>query len=1711
MEAITNLLEQAWGCVQKNALDEAKQLASQAYTLAPDSADAAHVLGVIANRDGRADIAMQLIQKALNGGVSERKLRDMAEALLLAKHPKAALVPVQDAIRQYGENSDSLGLLAAIHTALEDFDAAADAARRALALQPAGLTWQTTLAFADLMQERYAHGLPTFTFRTQTLQTHGRCPVMQFGLPCEVWLRNEQGPGDTLFFLCFVPALKALGWKFHVQSHPKMQAVLANTGLFESVELAFTCPPHGFWMNIGDLPLAAQQLGVSIPQPPLPLVAQDKLVIKLQKILEKFGPAPYIAVTWRGGVQGKKLRNGVRMGDREIDPTALGTLLAQTQATIISVQRVPEQKEAAAFERALGRKYLNLSRLNDNLPEMLALLSIVDEYIAVPNTNHHLRESLGLTSRIVVNRPYEDWRWVITGNSPWYPAAQCYRQALDGDLTQAMRLLIEDLTQALILHTQSAEGEMRLAAQHHSADPEPEEDSLTVDQMLAAGWEAVRENLFTNAIQLAQQVLALQPEHAGAFHLLGWTAMRDMKFELAVSLLQKALTLSPYDGRIVGDLMRALAVNGQNDLACQIAAGALQEPKMRVLSAIHYARAASYLHQNRIAEAIEDYQQCMKINPNRLDAPEFSGMSRLKLGDARQGFREFTSRSVAQRPELLNDWCCPVLTPAHRGTRILIKRDMGLGDELSYLRYMPWLKQAGMVVDYWCGKKLKPILERTGLFNKVIADSVAPPDAADYDLSFIVNEVPVATEQLGAAEIAPPLTLTPSPTLVEKWRNWLAQQGPAPYIGLNWRAGMGVHGNVNIFAKLAKSIDAGLFAQALNGVNATFISLQRNVMAEDVKAFEQALGAKLHDAASLTDDLDDLLALLSLLDENIGVSNTNMHLRAGLNLGSRVFVQFADGDWRWGLDGDSSPWFTQSQVYRQTAERDWQPALDALRNALLICYGVQQPESDVHSPVSFDHAPAQQESALTGKIIWVSAGEIDTRVSPPVSALESTNHRVIAPAMGLQASGWQSVFVNEMLAEVMGGWCGPAPVAGDVVVFSKVMTAHALNMLSDARQRGAYVVVDVFNDFSQQPKRAAFQQQLISGGHAIVSIAALQAHWQAQGVHVHANIAPCTDVLGEEARAHIYAQWHGLLSQLPQITQASGNLATDFSLASAMAPDRMEQIPVSQTSFSQQAVSQPAIRRIVWVTAGTLDTSLGYASSGMASTRYRVLLPAANLGPLGWQSRVVNEADLAQHGWGEVQFAAGDVLVVSKSLQPAILTYLQQAQQQGVQVVVDYCDNHFERPDAIGQHQHALLSLADRVIASTPELKVTIEKLTHKPVDWITDCFEGQKKAPQFAPGDTLHMLWFGSHTNYDTLQPIFPALRAIAQTRPVVLEMVTLHPQGEQAARALSGNGLQVNYTPWSTQVMQSAFERCDIVLIPTLQSEHKAGKSPNRLIEALWAGRFVIAGDLPAYQPFSDFAQVGGNVFSHIQWALANPQAVTEKIARGQAYIIANHTPKHIGQLWHEALTATQMVHQPAVQVSDAKAPTLVEHVTLPRKLNLGCGDKHLPGYVNVDLVINEGAKKPDVICDIKALTVFESNSADEILSVHVVEHFWRWEVLDVLKEWVRVLKPGGSMVLECPNLIAACELFLKNPELATTHGTPEHERTMWVFYGDPGWRDPYMVHRWGYTPKSLAELMRQAGLVNIRQEPAQFKKREPRDMRLVGEKASNTATQA
>ena len=78
---------------------------------------------------------------------------------------------------------------------------------------------------------------------------------------------------------------------------------------------------------------------------------------------------------------------------------------------------------------------------------------------------------------------------------------------------------------------------------------------------------------------------------------------------------------------------------------------------------------------------------------------------------------------------------------------------------------------------------------------------------------------------------------------------------------------------------------------------------------------------------------------------------------------------------------------------------------------------------------------------------------------------------------------------------------------------------------------------------------------------------------------------------------------------------------------------------------------------------------------------------------------------------------------------------------------------------------------------------------------------------------------------------------------------------------------------------------------------------------------------------------------------------------------------------------------------------------------RLNLGSGDSPDKYYTNVDI---RGLDEVDVVADIRDLP-YKDNSVAEIKSKNTIEHFGRHEITSVLKEWVRVLKPGGTIILE------------------------------------------------------------------------------------------------
>lgn len=102
---------------------------------------------------------------------------------------------------------------------------------------------------------------------------------------------------------------------------------------------------------------------------------------------------------------------------------------------------------------------------------------------------------------------------------------------------------------------------------------------------------------------------------------------------------------------------------------------------------------------------------------------------------------------------------------------------------------------------------------------------------------------------------------------------------------------------------------------------------------------------------------------------------------------------------------------------------------------------------------------------------------------------------------------------------------------------------------------------------------------------------------------------------------------------------------------------------------------------------------------------------------------------------------------------------------------------------------------------------------------------------------------------------------------------------------------------------------------------------------------------------------------------------------------------------------------------------------------KLHLGCGDKILKGFTNVDIRKKEGV---DLVDDISSLSGIKNESVELIYACHVLEHFGRYEYKKVLKRWYDVLETGGTLRLAVPDLKKVFHLYVeKNIPLNTLMG--------------------------------------------------------------------------
>ena len=203
-----------------------------------------------------------------------------------------------------------------------------------------------------------------------------------------------------------------------------------------------------------------------------------------------------------------------------------------------------------------------------------------------------------------------------------------------------------------------------------------------------------------------------------------------------------------------------------------------------------------------------------------------------------------------------------------------------------------------------------------------MVEELNKPDFSIPDLPYL----------LGNNAVVPSITIRPEEKARLNMLTRLSDCGPPPYIGLTYRAG-GAGENT-----LYKDCEPDAIISILSEISATVIIVQRHPRPKELMLISSQLGREVSDFSDVNENLEDALALMALLDDYIGVSNTNMHLRAATGKDARVLVTHP-GEFRWQVHGETSPWFPGFRLYRQSMNSNWENAFAKLKTEIKEQYG----------------------------------------------------------------------------------------------------------------------------------------------------------------------------------------------------------------------------------------------------------------------------------------------------------------------------------------------------------------------------------------------------------------------------------------------------------------------------------------------------------------------------------------------------------------------------------------------------------------------------------------------------------------------------------------------------------------------------------------------------------------------------------------------------
>jgi len=329
-------------------------------------------------------------------------------------------------------------------------DSATAEYRRAFATKSNCVELLYYIGLLHLLHGDFAAGWHNYEYRWQTkMLCNARRDFSQpqwLGPPlggARILLHAEQGLGDTLQFVRYVPMVAARGAKIILEVPSELRRLIEDSlgSTAQIVTRGSRLPDFDWQSPLLSLPLVFQTDLNSIPASIPYLQADPRLTGDFAQHFTATNSGLRVGIVWSGSPR------HTRDPQRSIPLARLRALIEISGATFYSLQKGPATKEL--LDMPLDLNLIDLSGHLNDFADTAGALANLDLLVTVDTAVAHLAGALGKPVWILLTRN-PDWRWLLDReDSPWYPTARLFRQKVAGDWSTVIERVQNELHRLL--------------------------------------------------------------------------------------------------------------------------------------------------------------------------------------------------------------------------------------------------------------------------------------------------------------------------------------------------------------------------------------------------------------------------------------------------------------------------------------------------------------------------------------------------------------------------------------------------------------------------------------------------------------------------------------------------------------------------------------------------------------------------------------------------------------------------------------------------------------------------------------------------------------------------------------------------------------------------------------------------------------------------------------------------------------------------------------------------------------------------------------------------------------------------------------------------------------------------------------------------------------------------------------------------------------